>query len=63
MSAREVRALLASAFGAEPSVVSSAPGRVNLIGEHTDYNGGDASLSGLLAYTVWYAVHALGVNP
>ena len=26
-------------------------------------NGGDASLSGLLAYTVWYAVHALGVIP
>jgi hypothetical protein len=26
-------------------------------------NGGDASLSGLLAYTVWYAVHALGVTP
>jgi galactokinase len=28
-------------FGAEPRVVASAPGRVNLIGEHTDYNGGD----------------------
>jgi len=26
-------------------------------------NGGDASLAGLLAYTVWYAVHALGVTP
>jgi hypothetical protein len=26
-------------------------------------NGGDASLSGLLAYTVWYAVHVLGVEP
>ena len=25
-------------------------------------NGGDASLSGLLAYTVWYTVHALGVR-
>jgi len=25
-------------------------------------NGGDASLSGLVAYTVWYAVHALGVR-
>jgi galactokinase len=27
-------------FGRSPDVVASAPGRVNLIGEHTDYNGG-----------------------
>ena len=27
-------------FGAPPLVCASAPGRVNLIGEHTDYNGG-----------------------
>ena len=26
-------------------------------------NGGDASLSGLLAWCAWYAVHALGVRP
>lgn len=26
-------------------------------------NGGDASLSGLLAWTAWYAVHALGERP
>lgn len=25
-------------------------------------NGGDAALSGLIAYTAWYAVHALGVS-
>ena len=29
-----------SLFGAAPAVRESAPGRVNLIGEHTDYNGG-----------------------
>ncbi len=29
-----------TAFKAEPRVVTCAPGRVNLIGEHTDYNDG-----------------------
>ena len=27
-------------FGEDPKLVASAPGRINLIGEHTDYNGG-----------------------
>jgi galactokinase len=27
-------------FGGSPDLVASAPGRINLIGEHTDYNGG-----------------------
>ncbi|MCG8403544.1 MAG: galactokinase, partial [Firmicutes bacterium] len=27
-------------FGVPPETVASAPGRVNLLGEHTDYNGG-----------------------
>src|SRR5262245_19429733 len=29
-----------STFGAEPAVTAAAHGRVNLIGEHTDYNRG-----------------------
>ena len=41
MSAPGARAAFARAFGRPPAVVASAPGRVNLIGEHTDYNGGD----------------------
>lgn len=30
--------LFREAFGSEPEVAAFAPGRVNLIGEHTDYN-------------------------
>ncbi len=36
----EARALFEETFGAEPLGVWSAPGRVNVIGEHVDYNGG-----------------------
>ena len=32
--------LFHSYFQKEPSVTTSANGRVNLIGEHTDYNNG-----------------------
>jgi galactokinase len=39
-SAPQARAGFVSRFGAEPAGVWSAPGRVNLIGEHTDYNDG-----------------------
>lgn len=38
--AQRARAAYRDAFGAEPAGVWAAPGRVNLIGEHTDYNGG-----------------------
>ena len=32
--------LFREAFGSEPDIAAFAPGRVNLIGEHTDYNEG-----------------------
>ncbi|SNS05653.1 galactokinase [Geodermatophilus pulveris] len=41
MSAVEAaRRAFAAAFGADPEGVWAAPGRVNVIGEHTDYNDG-----------------------
>lgn len=36
----EARRAFREEFGAEPELAVSAPGRVNLIGEHTDYNQG-----------------------
>lgn len=38
--AARARAAFAEAFGTEPARLWQAPGRVNLIGEHTDYNDG-----------------------
>ncbi len=40
MTADHARRYFRETYGAEPEVIGSAPGRVNLIGEHTDYNGG-----------------------
>ena len=39
-AADRVAAAYADLYGERPAVVWSAPGRVNLIGEHTDYNDG-----------------------
>ena len=38
--ANQVRLHFISAFGTDPAYIVRAPGRVNLIGEHTDYNDG-----------------------
>ncbi|MGW0870050.1 galactokinase [Streptomyces sp. NPDC002740] len=40
MGAQEVREGFVRLYGTEPEGVWAAPGRVNLIGEHTDYNDG-----------------------
>jgi galactokinase len=39
-AAQRVCAAFAERFGADPEGVWAAPGRINVIGEHTDYNGG-----------------------
>jgi galactokinase len=38
--ARLATSLFENRFGSYPLALASAPGRVNLLGEHTDYNGG-----------------------
>jgi galactokinase len=53
--AGSVRALFVDRFGREPEVLASAPGRVNLIGEHTDYNGGEV-LPIAISRRTWVAV-------
>jgi len=40
MLAKEAVSLFERRFGAPPEIVAVAPGRINLIGEHTDYNDG-----------------------
>ncbi|MGH7567670.1 MAG: galactokinase family protein, partial [Gemmatimonadales bacterium] len=40
MMRRAASELFRASFGGAPTAAASAPGRVNLIGEHTDYNGG-----------------------
>lgn len=36
----EAKRVFRKEFKAEPEIAACAPGRVNLIGEHTDYNDG-----------------------
>ena len=42
-------------FGASPALIVRAPGRVNLIGEHTDYNDGFV-LPLAIDRAIWIAV-------
>jgi galactokinase len=60
--ARSVRALFLERFGRDPDVIASAPGRVNLIGEHTDYNGGEV-LPIAISRRTWVAVGRRAGDP
>ncbi|MGL4254689.1 MAG: galactokinase, partial [Microbacterium sp.] len=52
-AAAAARALFAERFGTEPLGTWSAPGRANLIGEHTDYNDGF-----VLPFAIEHRTHA-----
>ena len=52
-----VQAEFRQRFGAEPAFLARAPGRVNLIGDHTDYNDGFV-LPMAIDREVWLAVRA-----
>lgn len=57
-AAQSARALFSERFGAVPLGTWSAPGRVNLIGEHTDYNDGF-----VLPFAIQHRTHvALGTR-
>ncbi|MCX7721436.1 MAG: galactokinase [Verrucomicrobiae bacterium] len=50
--ARQTAAEFAKLYGREPKWLVAAPGRVNLIGEHTDYNDGYVFPMAIERYTV-----------
>lgn len=55
MNTTDVTSYFAASFGGAPDVIASAPGRVNLIGEHVDYNGGQV-LPMAIERRTWVAV-------
>jgi galactokinase len=57
---RLATSLFAESFASHPLVAASAPGRVNLIGEHTDYNGGPVLPLAIERRTVVVAAPAAG---
>lgn len=48
----EVRTAFQQAFRAEPEIIARAPGRVELLGNHTDYNGGLVFAAAIDRFTV-----------
>ena len=57
MNTAKARQFFETTFSATPDSIGSAPGRVNLIGEHTDYNGGQV-LPLAIDRRTWVAMRA-----
>jgi galactokinase len=54
LNKQQLNEFFLAAFGQEPGLTVQAPGRVNLIGEHTDYNDGFV-LPAAINYSTWIA--------
>lgn len=54
MGAKTIQTHFRKRFAAEPELIVRAPGRINLIGEHTDYNGGFV-LPAAIDKAIWLA--------
>ncbi len=52
--AEKITRLFIQKFGSKPALIVRAPGRINLIGEHTDYNGGFV-LPAAIDKAIWMA--------
>lgn len=55
MTAGRIHSVFQEAYGHAPAMVVRGPGRVNLIGEHTDYNDGFV-LPGAVDRAIWIAL-------
>lgn len=62
MNAHLAASGFARVFGRPPSVLTRAPGRVNLIGEHTDYNDGFV-FPAAIGFATWTAVAPTVMSP
>jgi galactokinase len=54
---QQLNEFFSATFGQVPGLIVQAPGRVNLIGEHTDYNDGFV-LPAAINYSTWIAASA-----
>lgn len=55
MNASAIRSAFTARFGTAPTLTVRAPGRINLIGEHTDYNAGYV-LPAAIDKAIWLSV-------
>ncbi|MCQ2297923.1 MAG: galactokinase [Bacteroidales bacterium] len=61
MNADQIIEIFKNKFGSDEARIYAAPGRINLIGEHTDYNGGFV-FPGAVTQGIMAAIRANGTN-